>query len=177
LVLVVLGLVLLARGTMLYVETESGGFIQNWTTPATTIPSKAYMWTWGVEGVQADQPDSWHFHVVFEANATGEVFLMWNLNQSVLFNRNSSKIDETFEVVLPRTSGSWRWDWLIKNPNSSGLTVDNFTVSHYSIRYPERMNGLMAIGAGLIMVVAAAGVLAYFRRRRISRTEPSSPQL
>jgi len=163
----VLGIVLIGRGAMLYSQTDSSNMIQNWIAPSSFIPGNAYMWTWGVEGSANNEPDLWHFHVMFVANDTAQVLLMWNLNESILFERSSSKIDEIFDARLPRTNQHWRWDWLIRNPHSSGISVENFTVTHYSVRYPERLNGIVAVGTGLFFVIATASLLFYFNRRRI----------
>lgn len=162
---IVLGFIFAGRGAMLWTETSSGGVTQNWITPASAIPAHAYMWTWGIDGDPKEEPDLWHFHVIFSANDTAEVLLLWNLNQSILFQRNSSRIDETFETALPRTNQPWRWDWLIRNPHGSALGVDNFTITHFSVRYSERQNGGTAIGTGLFLIVAAAIAFVYFSRR------------
>ncbi len=168
LLMIAIGSILIGQGVFLWAETRSGGVIRNWVTPASVIPSHQYMWTWGVDGVakdESDLPDLWHFHIVFSANDTAEVLLTWNLNQSILFQRNSLRIDETFDVALPRTNGSWRWDWLIKNPHSSALRVDNFTITHYSVRYPERRDGFVAVGTGFFIIFGATAALVYVRRR------------
>lgn len=164
--LIFLGFVLVGRGALLWGRTDSGRVIQNWVTPALAIRGHEYMWTWGVGGIAREEPDLWHFHVDFIANGTAEVFLMWNLNQSILFLRNSSMINETFEVPLPRANGAWRWDWLIMNPHSSVLGVENFIVTHYSVRHPERQNAIVATSTGVFITVACSA-LVYSGRRHI----------
>ncbi len=123
------------------------------------------MWTWGVGSNPRQEPDLWHFHVIFVANDTAIVMLLWNLNESVLFERSAAQIDETFDVSLPRATTLWRWDWLIKNPHETGLSVRNFTVTHYPISFPERQNGVIAVGMGVSLVIAAGVALVYFSRR------------
>ncbi len=158
---------------MLWTQTNTGAVIQNWITPTSIIPGNAYMWTWGVEGTPAQEPDLWHFHVFFVSNDTAEVLLIWNLNQSTLFDRNSSKIDETFDVQLPRTNQPWRWDWLIRNPNNRFLLVENFTVTHYPLRYPERQNGAIAMGVGALLIITSIAAFVFFRHRRSQRQSQS----
>ena len=162
--LVVLGLALGVRGATMWTETNTGTYIQNWITPSSQIPAKSYMWTWGVGSNPQQEPDMWHFHVVFVANDSADVLLLWNLNESILFERTSAQIDETFDVPLPRTTALWRWDWLIKNPHETGLAVQNFTVSHYPLSFPERQNGIIAIAIGVSLIVAAGVALFYFSR-------------
>jgi hypothetical protein len=161
---IILGTAIGVRGVTLWGQTNTGTFIQNWITPSSQIPGKSYMWTWGVGSNPRQEPDLWHFHVIFVANDTADVLLLWNLNESVLFERSSARIDETFDVALPRTSVLWRWDWLIRNPHETGLTVENFTVSHYPVSFPERQNGIIAITAGVALIIAASVGLIYFRR-------------
>ena len=159
------GLIFLARGVSLWTEAETGVVIQNWITPSSAIPGKAYMWTWGVDGSPRSEPDLWHFHVIFVANDSADVVLLWNLNETVLFEKHSPQIDETLDVPLPRTSKLWRWDWLIKNPHDSVLGVMNFTVTHYPVTYPERQNGIVAVSVGFSMIVAASAAYVYFKRQ------------
>ena len=117
----VLGLVFAAEGAVLWIRTDYGATTRNWITPQSRIPEKGYMWTWGVEGNPRAEPDEWHFHVMFAANRTADIILFWKLNESVLYERSSAQIDESFDVALPRTTESWRWDWLIRNPHDSVL--------------------------------------------------------
>ena len=91
--------------------------------------------------------------------------LLWNLNETVLFEKHSSQIDETLDVPLPRTSKLWRWDWLIENPHDSVLGVMNFTVTHHPVTYPERQNGIVAVSVGISMIVAASAAYVYFKRQ------------
>ena len=163
--MIIIGLTLVGQGVSLWAKTEVGAVIRNWIAPSSNIYGHENMWTWGVDGVAGDEPDLWHFHVFFVANDTGEVLLVWNLNQSTLFGRNSSRIDATFEIPLPRTNQSWRWDWLVKNPYASTLRVENFTVTHYPIRHLERVKGLVLVGVGLSMLLATPAMLLYFKRR------------
>lgn len=149
----------------MWTEADNGVIIQNWITPSSAIPGKAYMWTWGVDGNPRAEPDSWHFRVHFVANNSADVLLLWNLNESILFERNSAKIDETFDIPLPRTNQLWRWDWLIRNPHESVLGVENFTVTHFPVRFPERQNGVVAISVGVSMIIAATAVFVYIKRR------------
>lgn len=165
--MILLGAALGIRGATLWSETNTGTFIQNWITPSSEIPRKSYMWTWGVGSNPQQEPDQWHFHVIFVANDTADVLLLWNLNESVLFQRKSSRIDEVFDVPLPRTTVLWRWDWLIRNPHESGLAVRNFTVFHYPVSFPERQNGVSAITVGVSLVVAACVAMLHFRRADI----------
>jgi hypothetical protein len=164
-----LGLLLAGRGIWLWSEVYTGDVIRNWIAPSTVIPENAGKWAWGVGGDSGEEPDQWHFQVFFEANHTANVLLMWNLNQSVLFARNSSKIDESFAVALPVSREAWRWDWLIRNPNSTILNVYNFTVTHYSISFPERQNGFIAIAAGSITSVVAGIAIVYLNHRDSQR--------
>jgi len=164
LAVIVLGLIFAVRGVALWTEVDTGVHIQNWITPSSAIPGKAYMWTWGVSGNPKSEPDLWHFHVVFVANDSADVLLLWNLNESVLFVRNSARIDETFDVPLPRTSKLWRWDWLIRNPHETTLGVENFTVTHYPLSFPERQNGAMAIAVGISIIAASTAAFVYFKR-------------
>jgi hypothetical protein len=161
---IVVGLISTAEGVVLLREVEIGGVIKNWLAPSSTIPGKANLWTWGVEDKAQSEPDLWHFHVVFLANITANVILLWNLNESVLFERNSARIDETFDLSLPRTDQNWRWDWLVTNPNELVLGIENFTVTHYSIRFPHRQNGVLAIVAGISIIIAASSGFVYSRR-------------
>lgn len=160
----VLGLAFGVRGISLWNEMDTGVFIQNWVTPSSEIPRSAYMWTWGVGGNPNLEPDLWHFQVFFLANDSADVLLVWNLNESVLFERTAAQIEETFDVPLPRTTELWRWDWLIRNPHQTGLRIQNFSVSHYPFSFPERQNGLIAIVLGVSMIVAASCALVYVRR-------------
>jgi hypothetical protein len=168
-VMVVLGLLLASRGVWLWSEVDTGTVIQNWIVPSSVIPGNAGKWTWGVGGDPGQEPNQWHFHVFFQANQTANVLLVWNLNQSVLFARNSSSMDESFDVVLPVSHEPWRWDWLIRNPYATALEVYNFTISHYSVRFPERQNGVIAIGVGAVIALVAGITLVYFERRGIRR--------
>ena len=123
------------------------------------------MWTWGVAGIASAEPDEWHYDVIFSANSTAEVDLVWNLNQTILFTKSSSMINESFNVNLPRTDSSWRWDWLIKNVGGSVLGVANFTVTHYPIRHPQRSIGSVLLGAGLAIIIAAPISAIWFKRQ------------
>ena len=123
------------------------------------------MWTWGVDGSPTSEPDLWHFRVIFVANDSADVVLLWNLNETVLFEKKSAQINETLDVPLPRTSKLWRWDWLIKNPHESVLRVMNFNVTHYPVRYPERQNGIVAVGVGISILVAASATHVYIKRQ------------
>jgi hypothetical protein len=172
----VLGLVFAAEGAMLWIRTDYGATTRNWITPQSRIPGKGYMWTWGVEGNPRAEPDEWHFHVMFAANRTADIILFWKLNESVLYERSSAQIDESFDVALPRTTESWRWDWLIRNPHDSVLSVENFTVVHYSMKYPERQIGSLVLGSGVIALLAVPIAIAYLRRRDIRRRSRNSSQ-
>ncbi len=173
--ILLLGLILIGRGATLWNEGQSGVVIENWVTPATTIPGHALVLTWGVGGSSPEEPDLWHFHVSFSANETAHVLLVWNLNESVLFERRGMSVNETFDATLPRTQQAWRWDWMIENPESAVLAIQNFTIVHYPIRFTERQNSIAAIGTGLAIAVAASFAFYYFshqrtRRRRRSRS-------
>lgn len=161
-----------AVGISLWTKAENGVIIQNWVAPSHPIPRGGSMWTWGVGGTSKSEPAAWHFQVLFDANASADVSLLWNLNESVLFERRSSHIDETFELSLPRTSNPWRWDWLVRNEQGSGLRVENFTVTHYPVSFPERQNGAIAIGTGTSIIIAAIVTLAISRRRDTRQRRP-----
>jgi hypothetical protein len=167
LAVLLLGLIFVGRGATLWNEAQSGVVIQNWVTPATIIPGHKFILTWGVDGNAQEEPDLWHFHISFTANETAHVMLVWNLNESVLFERRAANVNLTFEVPLPRTQQAWRWDWKIENPESAILAIGNFTILHYPIRFPERQNAIVAIGAGLAMVTTATLTFHYATHRRI----------
>jgi hypothetical protein len=178
LVVLLVALVFAAEGAILWVRTEHGPTTRNWINPESRIPGKGYMWTWGVEGNPRTEPDEWHFHVMFAANESADIILFWKLNESVLYERRSAQIDESFDVPLPRTNELWRWDWLIRNPHDSVLDVKNFTVVHYSIKYPERQIGILVLGSGVIASLAVPIAIAYQRHRDMrprSRNSPQSP--
>lgn len=156
----------MARGGMLWYHSEIGYVVENWLAADTPIPGKAYMWTWGVGGNPMLQADFWHFEVLFAANDTARVQLLWNMNESVLFNEFSSEFSKSFDIPIPPESSSWRWDWLIQNPHETFLLVKNFTVTHYSIRYPERTNGTVAIGLGSVLLAAGLTMFVHPRRQR-----------
>jgi hypothetical protein len=164
-----LGVVLVAAGTYMWNRTDYGSTIVNWITPSSRIPAKGNMSTWGVAGASATEPDEWHFHVVFSANRTARITLMWNLNETILFEKSAATIDESFNVALPRTAVSWRWDWVIRNPDRSWLGVYNFTVTNYSITHPQRQVGSMALGAGFVAVLIVP--IAFFRHRDVRRIQ------
>lgn len=87
----------------MWVRTDYG--VENrFLTAPLRIPERGYYWTWGVNGDPRVEPDEWHFHVVFTANKTADVVLLWNMNESILFERSSAKIDEGFDVALPKTT-------------------------------------------------------------------------
>jgi len=167
--ILLLGLVLVAAGANLWNRTDYGGTIVNWITPSSRIPGNGNMWTWGVAGIPAAEPDEWHFHVVFSANRTARIALVWNLNETTLFEKSAATIDESFNVALPRTTFPWRWDWVIRNPDSSWLGVYNFTVTHYPITYPKRQLGYLALAGGFIAVLVAPIAIAFIRHRDIRR--------
>jgi len=162
-----LGVVLLASGASLWNRTDDGGTITNWITPSTRIFANGNMPTWGVAGISAAEPDAWHFQVVFLANRTATIALVWNLNETTLFKKSAATIDESFDVALPRATGSWRWDWVIMNPDSSVLQVYNFTVTHYPITHPKRELGLFISVGGFTAVLAAP--IAFLSYRDIRR--------
>jgi len=141
----------------------------NWITPSLPIAGNGKMPTWGVAGVPAEEPDEWHFQVVFSANGTGTIALVWNLNATTLFEKSGAAIDESFNVAMPRSSVAWRWDWVIINPDNLVLRVYNFTVRHYPISFPERQPGLVTLVGGLIFTIAASVTIAFFRYRDIRR--------
>ena len=125
--------------------------------------------TWGVTGIPAAEPDEWHFQVVFSANRTAKIALVWNLNETTLFEKRAATIDESFNVALPRATVSWRWDWVIINPDSSVLQVYNFTVIHYPITYPGRQLGLITLFGGFSALLAAPIAIVFFKLRDIRR--------
>jgi len=164
-----LGGVLLAAGANLWNLTDDGNIMTNYITPSLPIAGRGIMPTWGVAGVSSAEPDEWHFQVVFSANRTAKIALVWNLNATTLFEKSGAAIDESFNVALPRSSVSWRWDWVIINPESSVLRVYNFTVTHYPLSFPEREPGLVVLAGGLTFLLAAPIALAFFRRQDIQR--------
>jgi hypothetical protein len=164
-----LGVVLLAAGANLWNRMDDGSTMTNWIAPSTRIIGNGNMPTWGVAGIPAAEPDAWHFHVVFSANRTATIALVWNLNETTLFEKSAVTIDESFNVALPRTAVSWRWDWVIMNPDSSVLRVYNFTVTHYPITYPERQLGLITLVGGFTAVLAVPIAVAFLRHRDIRR--------
>lgn len=170
-----LGALFTGRGVTVWNEAQSGVVIENWVTPATTIPGHALILTWGVGGNSQEEPDLWHFQISFKANETAHVMLVWNLNESVLFERRAASVNETFDVPLPRAQ-VWRWDWMIENPHSTVLSIGNFTIVHYPVRFPERQNAIIAVGAGLAMTIGAAFAFYYVNRQRI-RPKRRSPSL
>jgi hypothetical protein len=89
-----------------------------------------------------------------------------------MYQRSSAHIDETFTVALPKSSGSWRWDWLVGNPSDSMLIVDNFTVIHFAVRYPERQVGSLLLGSGFIALLSVPIAMMYVNQLD---TEPRSP--
>lgn len=158
------GALTIAAGVVMWVRTDYGPTSRFYVIPVHFVPSNGFFWTWGVVGNAETEPDAWHFHIVFAANETALVALLWNSNQSVLFSRSSAKMTDTFDVVLPRTDQSWRWDWVIKNPNNLTMLVENFTIIHYSIKYPERQGGVTLISLGFAAISGA--LVAQVRRRR-----------
>jgi hypothetical protein len=165
--ILLVGVLSLAVGVMIWSRADYGPTSRFYVIPVHFIPSNGYFWTWGMEGNAVTEPDAWHFQVVFAANETAVIALLWNSNQSVLFSKSSAKMTETFDVALPRTDESWRWDWVIKNPNTLALLVENFTIVHYSIKYPEREKGLTLFSMGLAATLAALVAEAYVWRRGI----------
>jgi hypothetical protein len=163
--LLLLGVLLAGGGLSLWSKVDRGPVHRFYSLHPPQIPAKGYFSTWGVEGSAGDEPDEWNFYVIFEANTTADIVLTWNVNQSVLFERNSAKLNETFVVALPRTNAPWRWDWVVRNPHDSGLAVENFTVIHYSITYPERSVSLTALGAGIGTMLFAVAALVHITRR------------
>ena len=161
------GVLSIAAGAIMWSKTDYSPTSRFYIIPVHFVPSNGYFWTWGMEGKAGTEPDAWHFHIVFAANETAVVTLLWNSNQTVLFSKSSAKMLENFDVALPRTDESWRWDWLIKNPNDLVLLVENFTIIHYSIKYPERRNGLTLFSVGLAASFAALVAEVYAWRRGI----------
>jgi hypothetical protein len=164
--LLILGLLVSSSGTLLWEEFQAGTLIVNYVPPASPIPAHSYVLTWGVGGLSSAEPDLWHFHVFFTANETGQVLLIWNLNQSILFERQGSNLNETFDMPLPRTLQSWRWDWMIRNTNDLVLKIENFTVAHYPVQFPNRQKGLILILVGASIVIVAITTIVYLRHTR-----------
>jgi hypothetical protein len=163
--ILLVGAVLTALGMVLWSKAEFSPTSRFYIIPVHFVPSNGYYWTWGMEGNSGTEPDAWHFHVVFAANETAVVALLWNTNQSVLFSKTSAKMTETFVVELPRTGQPWRWDWVIKNPDRLTLLVENFTIVHYSIKYPERQKGVVLFSVGLAATLTATVAQVYVSRR------------
>jgi hypothetical protein len=158
-----LGLTLVSLGVGMWVKTEYGVESRFFTIPL-RIPGKSHYSTWGVAGgPPAIEPDEWHFRIIFAANGTAHVILSWNMNERILYERSSAKIDEVFNVTLPRTNEAWTWDWVIENPNNFVLRVENFTVVHYPIIFPERIVGALSIGTGFMVMVAVPIIMIYLR--------------
>jgi len=174
--ILLVGAVSIASGVVMWSTTVYGPTSRFYTIPVHFVPSNGYFLTWGVEGNAETEPDAWHFGLVFAGNETAVIELVWNANQTVLYSITSAKLTETFDVELPRTDQSWRWDWAIKNPNRLTLLVENFTIVHYSIKYPERHAGLALIGLGLAAGVTAA-VSEVCLWRRSSRQRPQNSSL
>jgi len=173
--ILLVGAVSTAAGVVMWFKMVHGPTSRFYTIPAHFVPSNGYFWTWGVDGNAGTEPDAWHFGLVFAGNETAVIELVWNTNQTVLYSITSAKLTETFDVELPRTEQSWRWDWAIKNPNRLTLLVENFTIVHYSIKYPERHMGFALIGLGLAAgVTAAVAEVSLCRRRSRQRSENSS---
>jgi len=164
--IVLLGVLSAGGGVIMSTETEHSATSRFYVIPH-FVPSNGYFWTWGVVGSAGTEPDAWHFQIVFVANESAVVALMWNSTQKVLFSESSAKIMDTFDVPLPRTNESWRWDWVIRNPNRLMLLVENFTIVHYSIKYPGRERGFVLLGLGLAATLGALVVEAYAWRRSI----------
>jgi hypothetical protein len=172
--ILLIGAVSTTVGLVLWSEKEYGPTSRFYTIPVHFIPSSGYFWTWGMEGNAGTEPDAWHFYVVFAGNETAVVELLWNTNQSVLYSKTSAKLTDTFDVELPRTDQSWKWDWVIKNPNRLMLWVENFTIVHYSVKYAERQKGLTFICLGLAAILAGAvAEVCVWRRRSQQRSENS----
>jgi len=169
----ILGVLLLAYGVALWMRADYGPVIRNWINPQSRIPGRGYMWTWGVNGNARSEPDEWHFHVILAADNVANITLLWKLGERVLYHRTSAHLDETFVVALPRASGSWRWDWLVGNPSDSTLTVDNFTVIHYSIEHPERQNGSLFLGSGVIALLSIPIAIVYGRHQDTELKPPN----
>jgi hypothetical protein len=161
----ILGVILEAGGTALWLRSENGSVIRNWINPHFKIPPGGYMWTWGVLGNAKSEPDEWHFHVIFAADNVANVTLLWKHHERILYHRSSAEFDETFVVALPKVNGSWTWDWLVGNPGKSTLTVDNFTVIHFSISHPKRQTGTLLLSSGTIALLSIPVVIAYARRQ------------
>jgi hypothetical protein len=169
----ILELLLVADGTVLWLRAGYGATIRNWINPQSRIPGHGYMRTWGVSGNSRSEPDEWHFHVIFAADKAANVTLLWKVNQRILYQRSSAYIDETFVVALPRTSGSWSWDWLVGNPSDSMLSVENFTVIHYAIMHAERQVGSLLLGSGVLGLLSVPIALIYAKHRDIERRSPN----
>jgi len=165
--ILLVGAASIAVGVTTWSKPEYGQTSRFYTIPGHFVHSNGYFLTWGMEGNAGTEPDAWHFHVAFVANQTAVIALLWSSNQSVLFSRRSANLMETFDVALPKTDESWSWDWMIKNPNNSTLLVENFTIVHYSIKYPERQRGLMLFSAGLAATLTTLIAEVYVWRRGI----------
>lgn len=177
-VVVVFGLILIVWGTLLWGAVKEGPVSTQWIIPVTVLPH-SILPTWGVSGGPTTKPDKWSFQVFFVGNDTAQILLIWNLNQ-ILYNRTANKtgsasiVEDSFEVQLPPADHQWRWDWAIMNPNDSRLALTNFTVIHHSISYPTRPMGLLLVGFGFVMTVAASAFcLPRPRSSSGSSTEPS----
>ncbi len=162
-----LGVLLTTGGMLMWVRTEYGTTFRFIGEKDHRIPGKGYFWTWGYPGYAKDLPDAWHFHVIFSANGTADIVLLWNVNESILFEKSGAKLDLAFDVAIPRTTENWTWDWLITNPNDLAIVVDNLTVIHNQITYPERQLGSVILGAGNATVLGAVVGLVYSRRHDI----------
>jgi hypothetical protein len=158
-----LGVILLSVGALMFTQTKYGPITRFWTGPTIRVPANSITPTWGVGGNATQEPDEWHFEVFFTANRTATIKLVWNLNESLLYEKTSAAINESFSVALPKASGDWRWDWAIHNSQDSALGVQNFTVIHYSIQHPQRQIGILMLSGGIIAVIAASIALVYLR--------------
>ncbi len=171
-----LGAVLVGGGISLWLRADHGPVYRFYSGRLPQIPAGAYLSTWGFRGSPTAEPDEWNFNVIFAANNTADVVLAWNRNQTVLYQKTSANLNETFVVALPRTTSPWSWDWFVRNPHDSTLEIKNFTVIHYSLTYPERKQSVIALGAGTAAVVLAGGALAYFTRRDSRLKSPNLSQ-
>ncbi len=172
LLLEILGLSLLVGGIILWNERLEGNIIENWIQSSTIILPHSNKWTWGVGGDPSQKPDMWHFHVYFGSNNTSSLQLMWNLNQTTLFESNSSKVDQDIDISLPATNTEWRWDWVITNTLGSAILIRNFTIVHYPVTFPSRLMGEFFLVTAVMIIVAPAILVAYSIKTHKMPTRP-----
>jgi hypothetical protein len=157
----------LSYGANLALARETGQLIVNWLREDTIVLANGVRWTWGVFGSATDLPDSWYFDLTLHATHAVEVRLLWGNNSTILYSNFGSQFADSFEIALPRTNSDWRWDWQVLNPAPADARILNFTVAHYSVRYPTRMLGfLLSVVSTPILTISALLLVGLSAPRR-----------